>query len=484
MELSFRPYFREKKTLARRQSMSDTNLGRILVADDEPLFLKTTAALLRKEGFDCTCAPNGTVALDALSKQSFDLVLSDLNMPGNLKLELLREGRSKWPEIPLIVVTGAPSLPTAIESVRLGITDYLLKPVKFDDLLSSVRRALAHRTHHRQHKQGAMETSHARTFPEIVGESPPMQELFEIMDRLADSDTNVLITGESGTGKEVVASAIHRKSRRGKAEFQVIDCTAIPDTLFESILFGHAKGSFTGAVKDQAGLLSASDGGTAFFDEIGELPTPLQAKLLRLIQEQTFTPVGKTEQIRVDTRFICATNRDLELEVNAGRFRRDLFYRLAVIHIELPALRDRGADLVLLARHFLHQLQKGEHRIKDFSDDAMALLRRHTWPGNIRELRNAVERGIAMARGDLISPADLPPSIQRSAPDGRVPAETKMLGATRADALDDAERDYLVSLLREKFGNVAQSARHAGMSRQGLHKLLKKYGLNASDYRQ
>src|SRR4029079_909743 len=297
--------------------------------------------------------PDGRVALEALSKEPFDLVLSDLNMPGNLQLELLRTGRSNWPDTPLIVVTGAPSLPTAIESVRLGITDYLLKPVKFDDLVSSVRRALAHRKQPRADMHTNDSASSGRLFPEIIGESPPMTELFEIMEKVADTDTNILITGESGTGKEAVAKAIHRRSRRSDGTFQIIDCTAIPDTLFESLLFGHTKGAFTGAVKDQVGLLSESDKGTAFFDEIGELPGPLQAKLLRVIQEQTFIPVGKTTPVTVDTRFICATNRDLELEVKSGRFRRDLFYRLAVIHIELPALRDRGEDVILLARHFL-----------------------------------------------------------------------------------------------------------------------------------
>jgi two-component system, NtrC family, response regulator AtoC len=463
--------------------MSESNSIRILIADDEPLFLKTTAALLRKEGFQCTCAPNGTVALEALSNESFDLILSDLNMPGNMKLELLRESRNNWREIPLIVVTGAPTLPTAVESIRLGIADYLLKPVKFDDLLSSIRRALVQRVHPRKHVDGRATTSDERQLPEIVGQSPPMQELFEIIDRLADTDTNVLVTGESGTGKEVVARAIHRQSHRSTGTFQVIDCTAVPDTLFESILFGHAKGAFTGAVRDHAGLLSESDGGTAFFDEIGELPAPLQAKLLRVVQEQSFTPVGKTEQIRVDTRFICATNRDLELEVKAGRFRRDLFYRLAVIHIELPALRDRGDDVILLAQHFLHQLQKNERRIKNFSEEATALLRRYTWPGNIRELRNAVERGIAMSRGDLISPTDLPQTIQRAETEGRRTAEVKLISTSRADTLDDAERDYLVSLLQKNSGNVTQSARQAGMSRQGFHKLLTKHSVNAGDYR-
>jgi two-component system response regulator HydG len=291
--------------------LSEKTPARILIADDEPLFLRTTAALLRKEGFHCTTAANGSAALEALSQEQFDLVLSDLNMPGNMKLELLRTGRTKWPEIPLIVVTGAPSLPTAIESVRLGITDYLLKPVKFEDLISSVRRALAHGRQSPTRADAEDETLGSRPFPEIVGESPPMMELFEIMERVAATDTNILITGESGTGKEAVAKAIHRRSRRSAGTFQVIDCTAIPETLFESLLFGHTKGAFTGAVKDQVGLLSESDKGTAFFDEIGELPGPLQAKLLRVIQEQTFIPVGKTAPITVDTRFICATNRDL-----------------------------------------------------------------------------------------------------------------------------------------------------------------------------
>ena len=317
-------------------------------------------------------------------------------------------------------MTGAPSLPTAIESVRLGITDYLLKPVKYEDLLSSVRRALGRRTA-RRHRLGLVTAKSAQCedFPEIVGESPPLQELFEIIERVADTDANVLITGESGTGKEVVARAIHRRSPRSEGVFQVIDCTAIPETLFESVLFGHAKGAFTGAVKDQAGLLCESDSGTAFFDEIGELPAALQAKLLRVIQEQTFTPVGKTAPVRVDTRFICATNRDLEMEVNTGRFRRDLYYRLAVIHIELAPLRQRGDDVLLLAHHFLQQLRRPGQPIKTFSADSQALLRRYSWPGNIRELRNTVERGLAMARSELIAPADLPPTIQHASADAQ-----------------------------------------------------------------
>lgn len=463
--------------------MSEPASPSILIADDEPLFLQTTAALLRKAGFACTSASNGIAALDALSRQPFDLVISDLNMPGNLKLELLREGRTKWPEIPVIVVTGAPSLPTAIESVRLGIADYLLKPVKYEDLLSAVRRALAQKARRTKKPQSVGGEFSRTPFPEIVGESAPMQELFEIIARVAETDTNILLTGESGTGKEVVAGAIHRRSRRADGKFLIVDCTAIPETLFESVLFGHAKGSFTGAIKDQVGLLSQSDGGTAFFDEIGELSAALQAKLLRVIQEQTFTPVGKTNSLSIDTRFICATNRDLELEVHAGRFRRDLFYRLAVIHIELPPLRDRGDDVILLARHFLHQMQLGEMRVADFAQESLDLMREYAWPGNIRELRNAVERGLAMARGEQILPIDLPASLQRGHGIGAIDRPASSTGASRADALDGAERDYLIALLTKNSGNVAESARQAGMSRQGLHKLLKRHRVEASDYR-
>jgi two-component system response regulator HydG len=462
--------------------MTDSPAARILIADDEPLYLRTTAELLRKAGYTCVCAADGGAALKALEQEPFDLILSDLNMPGNLKLELLREGRRQWPEIPLIVVTGAPSLPTAIESVRLGIADYLLKPVKYEDLLSSVRRALAHGA--RALPRKAMQPADARRFPELVGDSPPMQELFEIIERVAATDANILITGESGTGKEAVARAIHRLSSRANGPFQVVDCTAIPETLFESLLFGHAKGSFTGAIKDQVGLLSQADGGTAFFDEVGELPGPLQAKLLRVIQEQSFIPLGKTTPERIDTRFVCATNRDLELEVNSGRFRRDLFYRLAVIHVDLAPLRQRGADVVLLANHFLRQLQASNSRVTGFSEQTLEIFKRNSWPGNIRELRNAVEHGLAMTRTDVIAPGDLPAGLQRAGLVALTTESGEPISGSRAEAMAIAERDYLVALLRENEGNVARSAVRAGLSRQGLHKLLTKYNLDAGEFRK
>lgn len=465
--------------------MNDTAKPRILVADDEPLFLRTTGDLLRRAGYECQCVSDAFAALEALKQQDFSLILSDLNMPGNLRLELLRQGREQWPHIPLIVVTGVPSLPSAIESVRLGITDYLLKPVKYGDLLASVERALSHPVDSRgpAERSPKEQLALAESFPEIIGRSPKMLELFDVIDRVAESDANVLITGESGTGKEVVAQAIHRRSSRGAHNCQVIDCTAVPESLFESVLFGHVEGSFTGAVKDQRGLLDQCDQGTAFFDEIGELPARLQAKLLRVVQEKAFTPVGSNAQVQLDTRFICATNRDLELEVSAGRFRRDLFYRLAVIHVELPPLRERGGDIVLLAEHFLRTLRPAGSPVQGFSEEVMGCFERYAWPGNIRELRNVVERGLALARTDAIEKEDLPTALNTYAQSLQQDA-AQPPGASRDAALDEAEHAYLISLLEEHGGNVSRAALQADMSRQGMHKLLKKHGISAADYRE
>jgi two-component system, NtrC family, response regulator AtoC len=463
--------------------MPEDHRARILIADDEPLYLRTTTSLLRKEGYECVAAPDGKSALEALASQPFDLVLSDLNMPGNQNLELLQQHRERWPETPLIVVTGAPSLPTAIESLRLGIADYLLKPVRFQDLRNSIERAISRARRRPADASPGQSAPAGGHFSEIIGQSAAMQDVLGILGKVAQSDANVLFTGESGTGKEVVARAIHQHGPRAERTFQVVDCTAIPESLFESVLFGHAKGSFTGAVKDQDGLLSQADRGTVFFDEIGELPLPLQSKLLRLVQEQTFTPVGKSKPVQLDARFLCATNRDLELEVNAGRFRRDLFYRLAVIHLELPPLREREGDVLLLARYFLERLQPRGLRVQDFSDAATQLLLNYSWPGNIRELRNAVERGIALASADCIEPVDLPKSL--SASENR-PMSTSPAGLSNPDglSLQEAELSYLKSILTANRGNVSRAAAQAGMTRQGLHKRLKKAGLDARDYRE
>jgi DNA-binding NtrC family response regulator len=458
---------------------------RILIADDEPLYLQTTGQLLRKAGYACECVPDANTALERLRREPFDLILSDLNMPGNFKLELLQQGRSQWPHIPLIVITGVPSLPTAIESVRLGIADYLLKPVKYEDLLASVARVL-----NRPSLPADLSTPLSADleeltskYPQLIGRSAPMLEVLEIVDRVAQTDTNVLLTGESGTGKEVIAQAIHQHGRRKEQNFQVIDCTAIPDTLFESVLFGHAQGSFTGAVKDQEGLLSRSHRGTAFLDELGELPLASQAKLLRAVQEQAFTPLGKAEFQRIDTRYICATNRDLQEEVSAGRFRQDLFYRLGVIHLELPPLRQRGDDVMLLAERLLKALQPGEQRIVGFSDEVLGCFRQYAWPGNIRELRNVIERAVALSRTETVQISDLPKPIRepQAAASNSLDDLTEI---SREEALDNADRNYLTTLLNSHAGNITQAARQAGLSRQGLHKLLIRHRLEAAAFRR
>lgn len=463
--------------------------ARILIADDEPLYRDTTAELLRDEGYECVCVENANDAINVLREHPFDLILSDLNMPGNLKLELLKEGRSKYTHVPMIVITGVPSLPSAIESVRLGIADYLLKPVKFDELLAAVQRAL---------REPAVPPSMPAPIPSdasppkayarekssrVIGSSPGMLELLDIVERVAASNTSVLITGESGTGKEVIARTIHDLSPRRPHTLQVIDCTAIPESLFESVLFGHVKGSFTGAIKDQAGLLRACDGGTAFFDELGELPAASQAKLLRVIQEQTFTPVGNSKPVKVDTRFVCATNRDLQAEVDAGQFRQDLYYRLAVIHLELPPLRQRGDDVVLLADAFLQELKPANSKISGFAAETLECFRRYRWPGNIRELRNVVERSITLARGNTVQPDDLPAAVRNPASDVSGMIED-LAEVSRDEALDSADRNYLNKLLEKHAGVIASAARQAGLSRQGMNKLLKRHDIHADDYRK
>jgi len=451
---------------------------RILIADDEPLFLRTTMALLEKAGFECRGAPHGHAAIEMLEREKFDVILSDLDMPGNARLELLHRSRESWPDIPLVVITGAPSLPSAIESLRLGIADYLLKPVKYDELLRVVRKALSQSGAQRVPASSNVSAVAAKAKPvELIGDSRPMQAVRELIERSAASDANVLITGPSGTGKELVAESIHRQSRRNERPFQVIDCTAIPETLFESLLFGHARGAFTGAIRDQPGLLLNANGGTVFLDEIGELPPAQQAKLLRLIQTQSFTPVGMSEPRQVDVRFVCATNVDLAAQVDAASFRGDLFYRLAVIHIEMPSLSARDDDVLRLAEHFLVELRPECSPVRGFSPEVITLFREYSWPGNVRELRNAVERGHALCKGTLIVPEDLPPAIRE-----RLPSSATS-NASRAEAIFEAEKHYLIGLLKEQQGNIAGCSRAAKVSRQCLHGLLVKHQLDPAEFR-
>jgi DNA-binding NtrC family response regulator len=452
----------------------------ILLVDDELLYRTSTAALLRNSGYQVMTAASADEAMRLLKDQPVGLAMVDLNLPGNEKLELLRFLREQLPDVAVIVVTGHPSLPTAIASLRLRITDYLLKPVKFEELLDAVRRISP------PPAQAEREPADPRRL-ELTSRSPAMQQVLDVARRVAETDVNILITGETGTGKEVAAREIHRLSQRSKQAFQPIDCAAIPEGLLESTLFGHARGAFTGAVGRREGLLMQCHGGTAFLDEVGELPLSLQAKFLRTIQNESFTPVGENREIRIDTRFISATSRDLEQEIAAGRFRRDLYYRLAVIHLKLPPLRERLEDLEMIAEDLFRRLRTPQQRTEDFSPEAWIALRKHSWPGNVREFRNVVERGLSLARGRWIEIHDLPAEI--ATPASPTAEQTNRLNTTQPANTKlpvdrtAAEREYLVNLLQLSGGNVTQAAEQAGLSRQGLHRILRRHGLEAKNFR-
>lgn len=471
--------------------MSKESAPCILLADDEPLYLQSTAKLLRRAGYECKTATEADGALKILAEEEIDVAIVDLNMPGNMELQLLNEGRRRYPDIPMLVVTGAPSLTSAIDSVRLQIFDYLLKPIRIDDLLTGVRRALASRAVNggvaaRERSEVSIAREAGRqdvNKTSILGSSPGIQNILEVIERIASLDVSVLVLGESGTGKELVAQAIHRSSRRSAQPFVTVDCTAIPELLFESVLFGHVKGAFTSADRDQPGLLRDAGGGTVFLDEIGELSLGSQAKLLRLLQHRTFTPIGQNRSQTLDVRFVAATNRDLMSMVKAERFRADLFYRLAVVPIEVPPLRDRGADIMLLAESILGEFQQHAANCPTaFTSAARQALLCYDWPGNVRELRNVVERAAALTTGTVIDVADLPEVI-RTEVDPPI-ASLRGEPTIRGEALTMADREYLSGLLAANSGNVSRAAAAAGVSRQGLYKLLRKHGLDPEGFRE
>lgn len=455
-------------------------MPRILLADDETLFGITTAQFLEAHGFSVLYREDGLRAMDDVSVEVVDLVIADLDMPGNRSLELLNFCRSRFPNIPFIVVTGRPTLPSAIEGIRLGIHDYFLKPLELDDLLHSVRRAL-------QELVPMIEPTH--DFPEMLGNSPAMQELKQLAERIARSQATVLIRGESGTGKELLARGIHAQSSRASRPFVTVDCTAIPETLLEATLFGHIKGAFTGADRDRAGLVAAADHGTLFLDEIGELPLYMQAKLLRLLQFGTFVPVGAAREQAVDIRILAATHRDLHHEVKCGTFRLDLFYRLSVLEITSPPLRSRTEDIPALCEYFLEKISLRDNLpLRRFATEGLDSLAHYTWPGNIRELQNTVERCSCIAAGAWITQADvLACLIHSGAPTSQQEIPTLAHTGNSLSSLQShqalQERDYIDRLLRRHRGNIAQAAREANMSRQGLHKALGRLGIVAAEYR-
>ena len=452
--------------------------ARILVVDDERSMQEFLEILLRKEGYDVTTAGDVETALVALDSDDYDLVITDIQMPGRSGLDLLRALRDSQPEALVVMITAFATTETAIAAMKEGAYDYITKPFKVDEILLVVQKALEKKLLAHENRRLRHELRSERQQKTLVGNSEAMQRVYDMVARIADTKTNVLIFGESGTGKELVARAIHSESERSEAPFVAVNCAAIPENLLESELFGHVKGAFTGAVGNKAGLFETADGGTLFLDEVGELTLPVQVKLLRAIQEKTIRRVGGTSDRRVDVRIVAATNRRLEEEVAHGRFREDLYYRLNVIQVELPALRERLEDLPLLIHHFVEKYARDLGKeVSGVDERAMQNLRSYGYPGNVRELENVIERAVALCRGPLIDPEALPPTLMRPSdlsPTSRIPTE----GIQLDHLVADYERGLLLEALRRSDGVKKRAAQLLGISFRSFRYRLEKLGLD------
>jgi two-component system response regulator PilR (NtrC family) len=454
--------------------------GRILVVDDERSMREFLEILLRKEGYEVATAGDVDGALIALESDDFDLVISDIQMPGKSGLDLLKAIRAANGDALVVMITAFATTETAIAAMKEGAYDYLTKPFKVDEIKLVVQKALEKKSLASENARLRSELRSERRDRQLVGTSPRMQQLYELVGRVASTKTNVLIVGESGTGKELVARAIHKESDRAEAAFVALNCGAIPENLLESELFGHVKGAFTGAVGNKPGLFESADGGTLFLDEVGELTLPLQVKLLRAIQEKTIRRVGGNSDRRVDVRILAATNRRLEDEVAAGRFREDLYYRLNVIQLQLPPLRERMEDLPLLVHHFVEKYARELGKpVRGVADDAMALLRAHAWPGNVRELENGIERAVALSRAEWIDAESLPPSLGRTParpPGGALAAAGA--GVDLDNLVADYERGLMLDALQRAKGVKKRAAALLGISFRSFRYRLEKLGLD------
>ena len=453
--------------------------ARLLVVDDERSMRELLSIVLRREGYDVTLAENGSAAVARLEHGRFDLLISDIKMPDMSGVEVFRAAKRIDPDILGIMITAFASADTAIEAMRLGAHDYLSKPFDVDELKIKVRNALEQR-HLRQENvllKRALGTTHQ--FANIVGRSEKMLTVFKLIEQIARTDSTVLVTGESGTGKEWVARAIHFYSLRRDRPFVALNCGALPETLLESELFGHMKGSFTGASVNKKGLVEAAERGTLFLDEIGEMTPMMQVKLLRVLQERKFRRLGGTDELETGMRVIAATNQDLARMVTDGKFREDLFYRINVIPIHLPPLRDRGEDIPLLADYFLtkyrDQMGKGIHAL---SQESMELLQAYEWPGNIRELENVVERAVALEKSQAILPESLPDHIVKRVAKG--PAAAGVLpesGFNLEEHVEGLEKEYITQALQKAAGVQVKAAELLGIPYRSFRYYAKKYNL-------
>lgn len=455
--------------------------ARILIVDDEQSMREFLEIFFRRQDYDVATAASVDEALAEIESKDFDLVISDIQMPGRTGIELLKILRKDFPDILVIMITAFGTTETAIEAMKDGAYDYITKPFKVDEIRLVVEKALEKKTLYSENRRLRKELQTQKRERALIGNSPKMLRTLDLIQQVASTKTNVLITGASGTGKELVARAVHDQSDRRDGPFVAINCAAIPENLLESELFGHVKGAFTNAVSHREGRFAAADGGTIFLDEIGDMSPSLQVKLLRVLQERTFEPVGSSRSQTVDVRVIAATNQNLEEAIRKGRFREDLFYRLNVIPIEIPPLRERKEDIPLLIHHFLDKMNTEKGRsISGITPQAMALLTDYDWPGNVRELENLIERLCVLRDHGAIDVADLPKPFHRQAPTAEVLApKLPLAGLDFREVVNRFESDLIQQALKRTKGNKNQAAQLLGLNRTTLLEKMKKKGLDA-----
>src|ERR1700683_5603394 len=449
---------------------------RVLVVEDEALMRSIITDLMRGEGYDVVEAPSGEIAWQIFEKEKVDLAILDLNLSGGTSgLDVLKKMRDVDSEVMAIIVTAYASVESAVQALQQGAYDYITKPFANDHLKNQVRHALEAKALFKEKHFLRRELREKYGFENIIGKGDAIEQVFRLMEKVARTDSSVLITGESGTGKELVARAIHFTSDRANARFMPINCGALPENLLESELFGYKRGAFTGAMNDKVGLLKAADKGTVFLDEIGDMPPALQVKLLRVLQEREVYPIGSNDPIAFDVRVLCATNKDLEAEAKAGRFREELLYRINVITIKLPPLRDRKDDIPLLASHFLKKFERSLARGgMRFSKGAMKLMLGYAWPGNVRELENTIERAAILAETDVIHSHDLPEKLFSNA----MPPGSELDNTNTT--LDDLERDHIKRVLAKVEGNKDRAAQMLGIHVSTLYRKMQRYRLDGA----
>jgi DNA-binding NtrC family response regulator len=443
----------------------------LLIVDDEQSIRETCSDVAKQLAMKVTAVPTAEEAAELLEYEPVDILLTDLQLPGSGGLALLRRVRERYPEIALMVLTQYGTIDSAVEATRLGAVDYVTKPFRIEELKTRLERA-AHSVDLQRENRLLREQLRTRPgFGGLIGLSPKMESVYKVIGKVSQHDYPVLILGESGTGKELVARSVHFSSPRKERPFVPVDCSSLTPTLIESELFGYVKGAFTGALQSKQGLLESAHGGTLFLDEIGDMPIDMQAKLLRALQEHEIKPVGSTERKRINVRIIAATNRDLEAAIRNGGFRQDLYFRLNVVQIKLPPLRDRKNDIPLLVTSFLEKLSNPDAAPRTMSEDAMLRLMAYDWPGNVRELENAVARALALGTGPIVSVADLPTSLHYPTSE-RAPEKDEVL------PLEELERRAILRMLRQTGGDKLAAARLLGIGKTTLYRKLKQYNLD------